>query len=577
MKKHRTHPPLLVLTAAAYVVYVFVCFGFELLDRGVARAAGSLLAALLLSQYAVAVFRMARSAREEERPPLRETVLEVGLVLLSLGSAFIPRVFLALSLVPALHVLLRRMVRTQAWTVGLGYLELRPARLLVSGFAAVILLGTILLTLPSATTDHGGASVVDALFTSASATCVTGLSVLNTAPDVMANPGLVTFSGFGQIVILLLIQVGGLGIMTLSAALLVLAGRNLALRSRQALGDILEESAGAAIERAIGYIFRMTLVCETFGALLLYVAFIRSGLESGEAAYSAVFHAISAFNNAGFSLFGDNLTRFRSDPLVCLTVSALIVVGGLGYSVVSVVFSSNWFLRGGARRRHGRLLNAHTRMVGLVTGLLLFGGMILTFYLEYDSSLAGLSMGDKLLAAFFQSVSARTAGFNTVNIGAFQRTTLLIFMAWMFIGASPGGTGGGVKTTTVGVFFLAVRAFIRRRPDVEAWGQRFDVVVVHKAVSIIAISVTVIVSALLGMLACEPQASFEALAFEVVSAFGTVGLSVGLTPYLSVGGKLIIVALMFIGRLGPVTMAQAVVRSEPGVQVTYASARISVG
>jgi trk system potassium uptake protein TrkH len=568
---------LLVLTSALYVGYLFATFGFELLDRGIARAIGSVMSALLLSQYAVAVYRAARQERKEDRPPLQETILEIGLVAIAVVSAAVPRVFLALSLIPALHVLLRWLIRTPAWSAGLSYLEARPARLLVFGFAAVILCGTVLLSLPSATTDHQGASVVDALFTSTSATCVTGLSVLNTALDERMNVNLATFSGFGQIVILLLIQVGGLGIMTLSAALLVMAGRSLALRSRQALGDILEESAGAAIERAIGYIFRMTLVCEAVGALLLCVAFAANGLEIGDAAYSAVFHSVSAFNNAGFSLYGDSLTRFQSDPLVCLTVSSLIVVGGLGYSVVAVLFSTNWFLRGRLRRKHGRLWNAHARMVGTVTLLLLAAGTILTFYLEYDASLAGLSLGDKLLASLFQSVSARTAGFNTVDIGAFQRTTLLIYMAWMFIGASPGGTGGGVKTTTVGIFFLSVRAFIRRRPSVEAWGQRFEASVVHKAVSIIAISGTVVIVGLLLLLATEPAASFEGLAFEVVSAFGTVGLSVGLTPQLSVAGKLIISMLMFIGRLGPVTMAQAMTHVEPGVQVTYASARISVG
>ncbi|MBM4352901.1 MAG: Trk family potassium uptake protein [Deltaproteobacteria bacterium] len=577
MRRPRKQSRLLLLTSAAYVLYVFVCFGFELLDRGVARAIGVSLSAAMLAQYALAVYRSAVAAGTEERVPLRETVLEVGLVLVTLVAASAPRVFLALSLVPALHVLLRTLRRTRGWQGALSYLEQRPARLLVSGFAVVILVGTVLLTLPSATTDHEGASPVDALFTSASATCVTGLAVLNTAPDERMNCELATFSTFGQVVILLLIQIGGLGIMTLSASLLVLAGRGLAARSRQVLGDLLEESAGAAIERAIMFILRMTLACELIGAGVLYLASRSHESDVGDAAYSAIFHAISAFNNAGFSLHGDSLVRFRSDPLVCMTVSTLIVIGGLGYSVVAVLFSPNWFMRGRVRRQHGRLWNAHARMVGVMTALLLAGGMLLTFYLEYDASLAGLSLGDKLMASFFQSVTARTAGFNTVDISAFQRTTLLIYMVWMFIGASPGGTGGGVKTTTVGVFFLSVRAFLRRRSSVEAWGQRFDSAVVHKAVSIIAISVTVIVLALLGLLASEPQASFEALVFEVVSAFGTVGLSVGLTPTLSVAGKLIVVALMFVGRLGPVTMALAFTHGDPGVEVTYASARIAVG
>lgn len=565
---------VLTLLAAAWLIFLICAFGLELLEQvtafSVAIPAGFV---FLAAHIWFTLSGIRRYTGSDKGVFARKFGLELALLVLSLLSAGVPALFVATLGMLAAVIVAGRVGGSRSWHVVWHHMEEHPARLVVASFAAVVLVGSAFLSLPSATTDHKGAGFVDALFTATSATCVTGLTVVNTASDAAANPALQTFSLFGQIVILLLIQVGALGIMTLSSSLLLMVGRQLALRSRQALGELLEESRGTSPEAAVAFILRMTVVAEVLGAVVLYWRFRPFSPDEGTAAWQAVFHSISAFCNAGFSLFGDSMVRFRSDPIVLGTLGILIFVGGLGYPVVALLFSALWF----SRARSPKTWGIHARMVLVVSGILLLAGALVTWQLEYDRSMAGLSEGEKLLSAMFQSVTARTAGFNTLDVGSFHPATLFVFTLLMFIGASPGGTGGGVKTTTVGVLLLSVRSFLYRRKDVEVWGRRIETEVVVKSISIIAVSTAVIAFSFCLLLLLEPGESFEGLLFETVSAFGTVGLSTGVTSRLSLGGKLVVTMLMFVGRLGPLTMALAFKVREKPVAVKYAAGRIAVG
>ena len=385
--------PTLALT---YLVYVLIGYGFQLASPAwalpVARYFGlglSILQGVLLLLKPVPFGETFFSVQ-------RKLAIEWGWlagVLLTLPTLSL---FALACSVAQLVVLARVATLSGWWSRAFPVLMARPAQTLAASFLLIITLGTLLLMLPKATVDGLGASWVDALFTSTSATCVTGLTVLNTAPDVVFNPAIGTFSRFGQTVILLLIQVGGLSIMTLSAALVIMAGKSLDLRSRAALGDLLDEGEGRLLETAVSFILRMTLALELAGALLLLVRFYGQAPSVGEAVYWSVFHSVSAFCNAGFGLFGDNLTRYATDPLVSLTISGLIIIGGLGYATVacltfSVVFRDhldNW-----------RRWIVHARMAASMTLGLLFVGTVFTFYVEYDNSLAHLPLAGKLLAS----------------------------------------------------------------------------------------------------------------------------------------------------------------------------------
>lgn len=562
------------LLALLYLLYALVAYGMQWVpapwDLFVAYHAAL---GLVLLQAALLMVRSTSDARgfwAVQRAAVPEWAW-VGGVLACFPA---PGLFSLACTVTQLVILARHATTTAWWTRLFPNLMARPAQTLASSFLLLIGVGTLLLMLPRATIDGAGASWIDALFTSTSATCVTGLAVLNTASDTVMNLQLGTFSRFGQTVILLLAQVGGLSIMTLSAALVMLAGRHLDLRSRAALGDLMDEAQGRPLETAVSFILKMTLTAEVAGAALLFVRFHDLAPSLGEAVYWSVFHSVSAFCNAGFALFGDNLVRFSTDPLVSLTVSALIIVGGLGYATVAVMTFSI-ILPG--RIENWRRWFFHARLAGVTTAILLFAGTLFTFYVEYDGVLANLSLGGKLLASFFQSVTTRTAGFATVDMAALSRVTALFYVALMFIGASPGGTGGGVKTTTIGVVVLGIRSVLLGRREVEAWRRHVDAEVVLRSMSIIAISGACIALVWGALLVFEPEMEPLALLFETVSAFGTVGLSMGITPSLSVGGKLALVALMFVGRIGPLGLAFALRERERPVDVRYPAAKVAVG
>lgn len=415
--------------------------------------------------------------------------------------------------------------------------HLTPARLIALGFLAIILVGTALLMLPAAS-KGAPAGFLDALFTSTSATCVTGLIVRD------------TFTGwtlFGQLVILTLIQVGGLGLMTLFTLLSFALGKHLGLYDRK----VLMQSAGTISLNGIGRLIRriipFSFVFELTGAVLLAVRFVpQFGWVRG--CWFALFHAVSAFCNAGFDLMGvrepfSSLTAYCGDPLVSLTVCALIVVGGLGFLVWRDIAVN------GLRFSKYQL---HTKLVLTTTGILLLGGWILFFFFERNASMQGMPVAQRLLASLFQSVTTRTAGFNTVDLTKLSESGNLLSDLLMLVGGSPGSTAGGIKTTTIAVLFLSAVVSAKGRTRVNAFRYSIDRDTLRQASSIVVIYLGMAAAAVLALCAIDPI-SLKAALFEVSSAIATVGLTLGETPGLSAAAHVILILLMYAGRIGGLT------------------------
>jgi trk system potassium uptake protein TrkH len=431
--------------------------------------------------------------------------------------------------------------------------------------------GTVLLSLPVAQAGEP-VSLLDALFTAASAVCVTGLTVVDTGTR---------FSPFGQAVVLALIQVGGLGLMTFAVFVGVVLGRKVAFTDRMVIQDSMHHTPKAGVRRLVRYVLTFTLAVEAAGAAFLWLRF-RGQFPAGEAVWQSVFHSISAFCNAGFGLLPDNLVRYRGDPLVNLAITGLIVVGGLGFLVNMEV----WDLFR-ARLRGGRapLLTLQARLVLVVSAALLAAGTAGFLLLEQDNVLRGLPLGERLLASWFQSVTPRTAGFNTIDYGQVSSDTLFFTIFLMFVGASPGSTGGGIKTTTFGLLVALVIARWRGRGRASVFRRTIPHAVMDRAL-LVALLAWALVSLAIGLLvftethgvpfrAAEPR--FVALTFEAVSAFGTVGLSTGITASLGAGSKLVLVALMFVGRVGPLTLVLAVGPRQERGRFRYAEENVMVG
>jgi trk system potassium uptake protein TrkH len=521
---------------------------------------------LLLLYVASAAARLAENLRLLGRRALRTAAVDLAIVALAL--ALLPRLYPTLVL-----VLLRLSARVgqrlgrSAWArAGTAALQTHPERLVLLSFGCLILAGTYLLSLPAAASGPAGASWHEALFTATSAVCVTGLVVVDTGTY---------FSLFGQWVILVLIQAGGLGIMTLSTAAALLLGRGIGLRQRRALQSLMEEESAVLLRRSIRFIVLMTLTVEAAGFAALWIYWWAHGGDPAGSAYAALFHAVSAFCNAGFSLFRDNLAPWRGSAWINLWIALLIIIGGLGFTVVGELTSAG----ARARLRAGRApsLSLHSVLVLRVTGLLLAVGALAIFFLEFDHVLAGLPLGERLLASGFQSVTLRTAGFNTLDVGAFQPATLLLILVWMWIGGSPGSTAGGIKTSTAAVLWLMFRAIARGRPEVEVAGRTLDPVTLNRAVAVCLVSGIIVAGFVAGLLIAEPHLGFDRLLFEAVSAFGTVGLSTGITPQLGTPARLLVAALMFAGRVGPLTLALATGRRAPALPVRYPQGRVIVG
>ncbi|MCM3700588.1 TrkH family potassium uptake protein [Paenibacillus macerans] len=415
-----------------------------------------------------------------------------------------------------------------------------PPQILVLGFALIILLGSLLLMLPISSTTGETLPFVDALFTATSATCVTGLVVRDTGTY---------FSTFGQVVIMLLIQVGGLGFMTMATLFSLVLKRKISLKDRLILQEAMNQNTMEGIVRLIRKVLMYSLVIESCAALLFAIRWAFD-MPLGRALYFGVFHAVSMFNNAGFDLFGEyrSLTQYVADPIVNFVAMFLIVSGGLGFIVLSDIIDF--------RRR--RKLSLHSKVVLSMTAALIVIGALVIFIFEFTNSrtLAPLGWGGKFWASLFQSVTPRTAGANTLDIGALRQASQFFIIILMFIGASPSSTGGGIKTTTFTILVGAVFSMIRGRSDLVLFRYRMAQERIFKAVTITMLALFLVVAVAM-VLSTTEDASFLSILFETTSAFGTVGLSMGLTGKLTVIGKIIISFTMFAGRLGLLTLAYA--------------------
>jgi trk system potassium uptake protein TrkH len=448
--------------------------------------------------------------------------------------------------------------------------DLSPSTLLVSGFAAAILVGALLLVSPLSRGD-GAVTFIDALFTSTSAVCVTGLTVVDTGTR---------FSYFGQGVIVLLCQAGGLGVMTFAVFFTLLMGRSFSFQDRMILQDSLHHSPTKELRKLVWYIFGMTAFIETMGAVVLYLRW--RDQWGGRAVWLAVFHSISAFCNAGFGLFRDNLMSYRGDVVVNLVVTGLIIVGGLGFIVNMELWDRLAFF---VRRRRQPRMTLHTRVVVVTTVALLIVGSVGFWLLERENLLRGLSVGDQALAAWFASVTPRTAGFNTVDMGRATANALLLTMFLMFVGGSPGSTAGGIKTTSLALIVALFRARWQSRGRAFIFKRTIPHDVMDRALTLTILAVGVLAVACIVLVGFDQGSSpFSearhptlALAFEAFSAFGTVGLSTGLTAELGSGGKLVLIFLMFAGRVGPLTLVIAVGRRREKGRFRYAEENIMVG
>ena len=447
--------------------------------------------------------------------------------------------------------------------------EFHPAQVLVASFAIAIIAGAILLKLPGMVRGVP-LSFIDALFTATSAVCVTGLIVVDTATK---------FTPLGQVIILILIQAGGLGIMTFSVLFILMAGKKISFRERVMIQDSFAHSPVKDMKSLVLSILKLTLIVELAGALILFFAW-KDDFSIGFAIFTSIFHSVSAFCNAGFSLFSNNLIPYMNSYVVNFTVAILIIVGGLGFLVLMDIKQFFFGLQKTQRR-----LSLHSKIVLSISAFLIASGMVIFFFIEKNISLKGSSFGESLLASFFQSVTARTAGFNTIDFSLLSPEMLFFIMILMFIGASPGSTGGGVKTTTVGVLLALIKSSFAGRKNVSIFKRTIPEDVVARSLIILVSSVLLVILFVMILLITEgvelslieKKGRFMDILFEALSAFGTVGLSTGVTSSLTDWGKAAITLLMFIGRLGPLTIALAIGRKYAPGKFQYSDERVMTG
>ncbi len=430
---------------------------------------------------------------------------------------------------------------TLRYNIKLLQSQIHPSRLFIFSFLFTITIGTFALMLPAATVE-GKISFIDALFTSTSAVCVTGLTTVDTATY---------FTTFGKLTIMALFQIGGLGLMTFTTFFALFLSGGLGIKERILLHDLLEEENIGAITKVLTYLLAITFIIEAIGAAVLFYSSRNSFDNIENALFISIFHSISAFCNAGFSLFTMNLMdpAVRYNTLFTTTISVLIILGGLGFpTIISLLKFKN------ITGKIGKLsikLPLQTRIVIINTILLIIFGTVSLYFLEQHNTLRNFNLFEKINASYFQSVTARTAGFNTIDFGLIKTSTAVLFFLLMFIGASPGGTGGGIKTTTFALLFYGSIAILKNKKEVNIYNRAIPNEIIIKALIKTGLSIFFITFGIF-LLSITESADLTKVAFEAFSAFGTVGLSMGLTPELTWGGKIIIVLLMFIGRVGPI-------------------------
>lgn len=439
-----------------------------------------------------------------------------------------------------------------------------PAHVIIIGFLLLIFAGTALLMLPFATKGPGSASFADALFTATSATCVTGLVIHDTAQY---------WSGFGQAVILFLIQTGGMGVVTMALAIAMFTGQKIGLKQRWVMQESIAAPQVGGIVRMTGFILRATVLMEGVGAALLALRFCpEMGFLKG--LWNAVFHAVSAFCNAGFDLMGEggapfvSLSAYTGDVIVNFVIAGLIVAGGIGFLTWSDLKTHRW---------HVRAYRLQTKIILMMTGLLILLPAGFLFFAEFGAQRwAHLTLGERVLASLFQAVTPRTAGFNTVELPLLGGPAQLITILLMLIGGSPGSTAGGFKTTTLATFFLSIRAVFQGRESVQCFGRRLPPETLRSAVTIFTLYVALFLIGGVALCAIDGVSMTEAL-FETASAVGTVGLSLGITPSLSLASRMILIFLMYFGRVGGLTMIYALIAGHTRSPAQLPQEKITVG
>jgi len=458
-----------------------------------------------------------------------------------------------------------KIARARPWRVPLPVMP-RPrsgpssSLILMYGFAGVIAIGTVLLMLPIASKTGQSTSAIDALFTATSGVCVTGLVVVDTGDY---------WSFFGQGVILALIQVGGFGFMTSATLFLLAFGRRIGLRERLLIGESMGLARLGGLVNIVRRMAIFTILVETIGAVAFFIRF-SAGNSLGTSAWKSIFHAISAFNNAGFDVFGNfrSLSDYHSDPLLIMVTAALIILGGISFLVVADLVKTRSLTR----------LSLDSKLVLSTTMSLLALGMIVILLTEFNNpaTLGAFSIPQKLLNAFFQSVTARTAGFSTIAMTSMATYALFFTMLLMFVGGASGSTAGGIKVNTFGMLAAAIWSTIRGREHAGAFGREFTTQQVYQALALAMLSLGFL-GGVVFLLTVTEEFRLTNLLFEAVSAFGTVGLSTGITPGLSTAGRLIITATMFIGRLGPLTLMLALVQRQQQSKYRYPQEAIRIG
>lgn len=440
--------------------------------------------------------------------------------------------------------------------------RLLPTQILVIGFAIVILIGSILLALPIASATGESIGMLNALFEATSAVCVTGLIVVDTATELTL---------FGQIVIMILIQIGGLGFMTMATVIFLLLGKRITLKERLVMQEALNRFSLEGIVRLTKKIIYLTMLIESLGALIMSIRFIPMfGWTKG--IYYSIFHAISAFCNAGFDLMGNysSLTDFVYDPLINLVISGLIIFGGLGFSVIFDIFS----------KYNYKKWSLHSRLAVSMTIALIFIGMLFFLAVEHNNpqTLGKLDREGKVLASFFQSVTSRTAGFNTIDQAGLEDTSKFMTILLMFIGASPASTGGGIKTVTAVVIFLMTVSVIKGKEDIEVSNKRIAKDIGDRALAIMFINTSILIGGTMILSIIEPY-PFIDIMFEIGSALGTVGLASFDNASLRAISKVIVIIVMFAGRVGPLTLTSAIAKrqSKSFGEMKYPEVRVMIG
>jgi trk system potassium uptake protein TrkH len=564
---------------------------------------------LFLFEYFARAF-LASSILRHIRENIFDTVLTVTFLALALSARYLYRgeggggalrghgitLDTAYLVLGQVYILLALISKAVAYQRELATAKFKPAWVVVASFAIVIAMGTVLLCSPHALSEKAAAgegriSVIDAFFTAASAVCVTGLTVKDIGTY---------FSTFGQVVIMGLIQVGGLGLMTFVAFSSLIIGKGLALSERVVMQDVLSYEVMNRLPRMLVFILSVTFGTEALGAAVMYFTW-HGDYTVGERVYLSAFHAVSAYCNAGFSLLSANLVEYRNSFALVTAVTGLIIFGGIGFTVQGDLIGRVWYyIKARARGRRRLLknlaaaegpvyLSTHSKVVLTTTAALLVSGTILFAVLEWTGTLGGMGLEEKALASWFQSVTPRTAGFNTVDIGMLKLTTLVMLMAMMFVGASPGGTGGGIKTSTFAVIIATVRATLRNRLNVEMFKRTIPLQTIRQALAVVFLSILLVASGAFVLALSDPGISLDKLLFEEVSAFGTVGLSMGtagtplgptplsLSAALSWAGKLVIILTMFAGRIGALTLLVAIAQKTEAAAYEYPSERVTVG